>query len=159
MWVYDSLHLSYWRRTQSLLFLLVEAKFPNQSSTGLPPAATAENPGQVYPKSDPNASSETAIPGTDGSSEPPGSMVLGNRDNVFQSKVAKLDDSLREVIATIEDEAMSIGGSRHEDGLLLKLKGWKRELDGIRTGGLNRPGHGIDYRGGLPAEKGGLFVD
>ncbi|KAI0311678.1 hypothetical protein OF83DRAFT_1177344 [Amylostereum chailletii] len=31
-----------------------DAKFPNQHGDGLPPPATPENPGQVYPKSDPS---------------------------------------------------------------------------------------------------------
>ncbi|EJU03666.1 hypothetical protein DACRYDRAFT_105828 [Dacryopinax primogenitus] len=30
-----------------------DAKFPGQGGNGLPPPKTAENPGQVYPKSDP----------------------------------------------------------------------------------------------------------
>ncbi|KZT59484.1 hypothetical protein CALCODRAFT_516089 [Calocera cornea HHB12733] len=32
-----------------------DAKFPGQSGEGLPPAKTRENPGQVYPKSDPQS--------------------------------------------------------------------------------------------------------
>ncbi|KZP01576.1 hypothetical protein CALVIDRAFT_559387 [Calocera viscosa TUFC12733] len=32
-----------------------DAKFPGQGGDGLPPPKTAENPGQVYPKSDPQA--------------------------------------------------------------------------------------------------------
>lgn len=128
----------------------VDAKFPNQSNSGIAPPATPQNPGQVYPKSDPNAAA-SATP-ISGASEPLG---IENQ-RVFQSNLDRLDDSLSGVIATIEDEATSMGNHQREYELLLKFKGWRRELDGIRTSHSNV---GIDHSRGVPAEKGGLFVD
>lgn len=51
-----------------------------------------------------------------------------------------------------------MGRSRGEDGLLIKLRGWRNELDNVRGGGASR-GVGIDHSAGVPAEKGGLFAD
>ncbi|KAI0060094.1 hypothetical protein BV25DRAFT_1993122 [Artomyces pyxidatus] len=41
-----------------------DAKFPHQSGEGLPPAPTKENPGQVYPKSDPSPAPRASVPGS-----------------------------------------------------------------------------------------------
>ncbi|GJE92946.1 hypothetical protein PsYK624_091050 [Phanerochaete sordida] len=43
-----------------------DAKFPNQSSGAIPPSPSRENPGAVYPKSDPKAAPSESVPGTGG---------------------------------------------------------------------------------------------
>ncbi|KAA1466880.1 hypothetical protein DENSPDRAFT_831787, partial [Dentipellis sp. KUC8613] len=40
-----------------------DAKFPGSQSTALPPSPSAENPGQVYPKSDPKPAPPDTVPG------------------------------------------------------------------------------------------------
>ncbi|KAL1938919.1 hypothetical protein VTO73DRAFT_11072 [Trametes versicolor] len=41
-----------------------DAKFPGQHGAGLPPSPSRENPGQVFPQSDPKAASTDSVPGT-----------------------------------------------------------------------------------------------
>ena len=82
----------------------------------------------------------------------------GNPHN-FQSGLKKLDDALNDVIATIEQEATNLGRTGNEDDLLMKLKGWRHELDTVRTGSGNRMGRTVDTSDGVPAELGGIFTD
>ena len=77
----------------------------------------------------------------------------------FQSGLKKLDDALNDVITTIEQEATNLGRTGNEDDLLMKFKGWRRELDSVRTGSRDRMGHRVDASGGVPAELGGIFAD
>lgn len=105
----------------------------------------------------PAASSET-VPGTGGDSEPSTDQYIGNK-HLFQGQLQKLDRALGDVITTIEGESTSMGSSGGEEDLLAKLKGWRRELDGVRRGGANGRRVGIDHSAGVPAEKGGLFTD
>ncbi|PBK72384.1 hypothetical protein ARMSODRAFT_954073 [Armillaria solidipes] len=39
-------------------------KFPHYSNSGLPPSPTIENPGQVYPPTDPSKGAALAFTGT-----------------------------------------------------------------------------------------------
>lgn len=79
----------------------------------------------------------------------------------FQSGLEKLDSALNDVIALIEEEAISLDPymGNIESDLLLKFKGWRRELSTVRTGAAERIGHRLDMSGGVPAELGGIFDD
>lgn len=77
----------------------------------------------------------------------------------FQSGLKKLDDALNDVIAMIEQEATNLGRTGNEDELLIKFKGWRRELGTVRTGTASRIGHRLDMGEGVPAESGGIFTD
>ena len=76
----------------------------------------------------------------------------------FQSGLKRLNNALDDVITLIEQEA-SNGRTGLENELLLKFKGWRRELDSVRTGVGNRMGHGMDMGDGVSAESGGMFTD
>ncbi|TFY76161.1 hypothetical protein EWM64_g7850 [Hericium alpestre] len=41
-----------------------DAAFPGQHSDAIPPSPSRENPGQVYPKSDPTAAPPDSVPGS-----------------------------------------------------------------------------------------------
>ena len=71
----------------------------------------------------------------------------------------RLDDALNDVITTIEQEATNLGRTGKEDDILMKFKGWRRELDTVRTGTGDRMGHRLDTSDGVPAELGGIFAD
>jgi hypothetical protein len=71
----------------------------------------------------------------------------------------RLDDALNDVITVIEQEATNLGRTGNEDELLMKLKGWRRELSTVRTGTGDRIAHGLDMSEGVPAEMGGIFAD
>ena len=77
----------------------------------------------------------------------------------FQSGLKKLDDALNDVIAAIEQEATNLGRTGNEDDLLMKFKGWKQELNSVRTGSGDRLEHRLDASDGVPAELGGIFAD
>lgn len=77
----------------------------------------------------------------------------------FQSGLKRLDDALNDVITTIEQEATNLGRTGNEDDILMKFKGWRRELDAVRTGTGDRMGHRLDTSDGVPAELGGIFAD
>lgn len=77
----------------------------------------------------------------------------------FQSGLKRLDDALSDVITVIEQEAVNLGRTGNEDDLLIKFKGWKQELNLVRTGTGDRPGHRLDASDGVPAELGGIFAD
>lgn len=77
----------------------------------------------------------------------------------FQSGLKKLDSALGDVIAMIEQEATNLGRTGNEDELLIKFRGWRRELSAVRTGSGERIGHRLDMNEGVPAELGGIFED
>jgi len=77
----------------------------------------------------------------------------------FQSGLKRLDDALNDVITTIEQEATNLGRTGDEDELLIKFKGWRRELSAVQTGAGDRIGHGFDMGDGVSAELGGIFTD
>jgi len=56
-------------------------------------------------------------------------------------------------------EEANLGRTEHEDDLLMKFKGWRRELSAVRTGAGDRMEHRLDMSGGVPAELGGIFAD
>jgi len=131
-----------------------DAKFPGQRSPAIPPSPTRENPGQVYPKSDPTAAPSESVPGTGGEHNPTVNLALGN-PFALQSAFANLDKSLDSVISTIESEESSVGASEEVETLLNKFKGWRSELMSLRSGHKKV----VDGTGeGSPA-KGGMFTD
>lgn len=77
----------------------------------------------------------------------------------FQSGLQKLDNALNDVITMIEEEATNLGRTGNEDDLLIKFKGWRQELDVVRTGPGDRAGRRLDTSDGVPAELGGVFAD
>ena len=77
----------------------------------------------------------------------------------FQSELKRLEGALDDVITVIEQEATNLGRTGNEDDLLIKFKGWRRELNGVRTSAGGRLGHRFDMGGGVPAELGGIFAD
>lgn len=80
----------------------------------------------------------------------------------YQASLKRLDDALDDVITAIEQEATNLnpgGQTGDESRLLLKFKGWRRELSTVRSGVGDRIGHRLDMGDGIPAERGGIFAD
>ncbi|KZP33275.1 hypothetical protein FIBSPDRAFT_943671 [Athelia psychrophila] len=131
-----------------------DAKFPGQHGTGAnvePPSPTRENPGQVYPKSDPSPAPSGT--GTGRAAQ----QVLGNpylQTGIFQ----KLDQALVEVVRTIEGEQSAMGASPDEAALIKKFEGWRDELEEIMSG-RPPPAGDAPQTDGVPAEDGGLFTE
>ncbi|THH30309.1 hypothetical protein EUX98_g3877 [Antrodiella citrinella] len=117
-----------------------DAKFPDSTAHGLPPSPSRENPGQVFPKSDPKAAPAGAIPGTGGDHEP--SSFMGN-PFALQGVYNKLDSALDGVISALE---------------VRKFKGWKSELDAMRRSGQTR-GHALPEGDRGAQQEGGMFTD
>ncbi|KAF9450737.1 hypothetical protein P691DRAFT_700642 [Macrolepiota fuliginosa MF-IS2] len=122
-----------------------DAKFPGQH-TGIPPSPTRENPGQVYPKSDPNPAPRRHRSGDD-------SLAPSAISNPFllKSALEAVDGKLAEVIAILEGEERTQGRSDKEDALLSKFIGWRDELGGMLSGRhIVCPTHtGRTIRGGM----------
>ncbi|KAI0339065.1 hypothetical protein BDW22DRAFT_1431980 [Trametopsis cervina] len=129
-----------------------DAKFPDQTSNAIPPSPTRENPGQVYPKSDPQAAPSESVPGTGGEQQP--QSVVGNPFSLHGS-FSKLDSALNEIISALEGEESSVGSSANENVLISKFKSWREELKALRGGAQ---GFGGSEAPGTPQE-GGLFTD
>ncbi|KIP06381.1 hypothetical protein PHLGIDRAFT_107014 [Phlebiopsis gigantea 11061_1 CR5-6] len=102
-----------------------DAKFPNQTGSGLPPSPTRENPGQVFPKSDPKAAPQESVPGTGGERGP--ASVMGN-PYAFKDVLDKLDVALEEAIMAIRAKEDSVSSSTSENALIQKLQSWRDEL-------------------------------
>ncbi|KIM89996.1 hypothetical protein PILCRDRAFT_812791 [Piloderma croceum F 1598] len=133
-----------------------DAKFPGQQGLAEPPPQTRENPGQVYPKTDPSAAPLNSVPGT--GTNRIAQQYLGNpylQNSIFW----KLDKSLTEVIQTIEREQSGVGGSPEEVALVDKFKRWKDELEVIMAGGVSMRDRNSGPVDGIHAEEGGLFND
>ncbi|KAI0354320.1 hypothetical protein OH77DRAFT_1521927 [Trametes cingulata] len=136
----------------------VDAKFPGQRSDAIPPSPSRENPGQVYPQSDPQAAPPESVPGTGGGREPRPSEVLGN-PYVLDSAFSKLDEALTEIISKIQNEERSVGAAANEDALLQKFKGWRDELTQIRSGRKSLRGNEKNADAAAKQDEGGLFAD
>ncbi|KAH8084893.1 hypothetical protein BXZ70DRAFT_1011949 [Cristinia sonorae] len=132
-----------------------DAKFPHSTANGLPPSPSRENPGQVFPKSDPKAAPAESVPGTGGENEP--SSLMSN-PFALQSVFGKLDDALGGVISALESEEKSAGSSANEDATVAKFKQWKTELDQIsRSGQVAQQPRAEDNS--IVQQEGGLFTD
>ncbi|KAF8192731.1 hypothetical protein K438DRAFT_1829551 [Mycena galopus ATCC 62051] len=128
-----------------------------------PPSPCAENPGRVYPRSDPT---KAATPSSDFNSP----RYVGN-PYLMHGSLKKLDHSLGEIIAILEgEEASSL--LDEENPLLQKFRVWREELDNIRAAGGRNPGASASHlqlatppRSRSPTRSrdlnrdGGLFVD
>ncbi|KAI0830222.1 hypothetical protein BC628DRAFT_1313846, partial [Trametes gibbosa] len=131
-----------------------DSKFPGQRVAGLPPSPCRENPGQVFPQSDPEAATAESVPGTGGGD------VLGN-PYVLDDAFARLDGALSDVIEKIRGEVRCVGGSAGEDALLRKFGAWRGELTQIRSGAQAKGARGGGENGGGVGDQqeGGLFTD
>ncbi|OCH90844.1 hypothetical protein OBBRIDRAFT_776184 [Obba rivulosa] len=130
-------------------------QYISKQTPDIPPSPSRENPGQVYPKSDPRAAPHESIPGTGGEHEPGLNNAMGN-PYALESIFDDLDHSLTNVIAALQHEESSVGASTDEDVLLQKFKGWREELLKIRTGTKK---HWPTQNASPTQEGGGLFTD
>ncbi|RPD77160.1 hypothetical protein L226DRAFT_533155 [Lentinus tigrinus ALCF2SS1-7] len=135
-----------------------DAKFPGQHGSGLPPSPSRENPGQVYPQSDPKAAPAETIPGTGGERQPATSGVLGN-PYVLEESFSRLDHALTDVISKFQREERSVGAAPNEDALLRKFSNWRDELTQIRHGQRGVAGRESNADAARKQEEGGLFTD
>ncbi|KAF8064027.1 hypothetical protein FPV67DRAFT_198784 [Lyophyllum atratum] len=103
-----------------------DGKFPTANQyAGLPPSPTRENPGQVFPKSDPQAAPIT--PPNTGPEQYIGNPFLMN------GALRKVDHAFGEVITILESEENSHSGAEEESPLLLRFRQWRDELDMLRA--------------------------
>ncbi|KAJ7730676.1 hypothetical protein DFH07DRAFT_848497, partial [Mycena maculata] len=127
----------------------------------LPPEPCAENPGRVYPRSDPR---KARSPASDFNSP----RYVGN-PYLMHGAFKKLDHALGEVIVVLEgEEASSL--LDEENPLLQKFKEWREELDKIRAADGRSPASASVVqlatpsrsrspgRSRSPIRDGGLFV-
>ncbi|KAJ7607373.1 hypothetical protein FB45DRAFT_948176 [Roridomyces roridus] len=134
-------------------------------ANNIPPEPCAENPGRVYPRSDPRKAASRA-PSSDYIRTP---RYVGN-PYLMHGAFKKLDHSLGELISILEgEEASSL--LDEENPLLQKFKQWRDELDNIRaTDGRSPASTSIAQlatpsrsrspgRSRSPVRAGGLFVD
>ncbi|KAJ7161009.1 hypothetical protein C8R46DRAFT_1106208 [Mycena filopes] len=130
-------------------------------TNNLPPVPCPENPGRVYPRSDPTKAVRAPVSGFNSP------RYVGN-PYLMHGAFKKLDHSLGEVIAILEgEEASSL--LDEENPLLQKFRVWREELDKIRAADgrspasaslvqLATPSRSRSPRRS-PAPDGGLFVD
>ncbi|KAJ7222372.1 hypothetical protein GGX14DRAFT_428574 [Mycena pura] len=124
-----------------------------------PPSPCVENPGRVFPRSDPNKAAVRTPPLDHRSPRYVGNPYL------MHGAIKKLDHSLGEVIAILEgEEASSL--LDEENPLLEKFRVWREELDKIRAAGGRSLGASTPFlqlatpsRSRSPVREGGLFVD
>ncbi|KAE9384629.1 hypothetical protein BT96DRAFT_1026840 [Gymnopus androsaceus JB14] len=135
-----------------------EAKFPTSiGSPDIPPSPTVENPGQVYPRSDPHAAHLHTIPGTGRSNS---SQTLIGNPFLMREAFAKVDHALGNVIDILEREETSVGGSEDENELLRRFRQWRAELDEIRAGQRTPETSKSRSSPRVPPEhEGGMFTD
>ncbi|EIW76635.1 hypothetical protein CONPUDRAFT_168462 [Coniophora puteana RWD-64-598 SS2] len=134
-----------------------DAKFPTTEAHGLPPSPSRENPGQVFPKSDPHAAPESTVPGTGTTQE---SGALTGNPFLLESALAKLDTAIGDVIAIIRDETAAQGSaSSRQNAFLKSLENIKAEAGGVRATAGEGPRAQGAAAGSDSAQAGGLFVD
>ncbi|OAX37596.1 hypothetical protein K503DRAFT_742512 [Rhizopogon vinicolor AM-OR11-026] len=132
-----------------------DAKFPSQKGKTMPPSPSRENPGQVYPKSDPEAAPTASVPGTGSNQE--SSFMIGN-SYLFELALENLDKSIGDVIDMIDQEKTSQGASSREVQVTEKLKGWRDDIANLRANG-GKALRTSRTSGAAAANEGGLFVD
>ncbi|KAJ3492508.1 hypothetical protein NLJ89_g11220 [Agrocybe chaxingu] len=128
----------------------MDAKFPGQVCVGYPPSPSIENPGRVFPKTDPNKA-----PAVSPKRNTPDKFV-GN-PFLMNSALDKVDHSLGEVISVLEQEERSQDRQGGDNALLRKFRSWRNELDNIRMGEEEIP---VPNRAPeITSEAGGMFTD
>ncbi|KAJ8072959.1 hypothetical protein PM082_019542 [Marasmius tenuissimus] len=132
---------------------VTDSKFPGQGESGIPPSPTIENPGQVYPHTDPSKSSDGDLTGRRLES---GSQTLLGNPFLMRESLNKLDHALGDVIRIIEEEEVSQGSSEEQNTLLEKFKQWRNDLDGVRAGVKTPERSRSRVR---PEHEGGMFTD
>ncbi|TBU31337.1 hypothetical protein BD311DRAFT_863555 [Dichomitus squalens] len=137
-----------------------DAKFPANGvqPSGIPPSPSRENPGQVFPKSDPKAAPPASVPGTGGGHEPSAAEALGN-PYVLEEAFSKLDHALTELITKIQGEERRVGAGTSGEALVRKFTGWRDELTQIRRGQGGATGTRRDANESARRKEGGLFAD
>ncbi|KAL0565409.1 hypothetical protein V5O48_016611 [Marasmius crinis-equi] len=150
---------------------VTDSKFPGQHESGIPPSPTIENPGQVYPHTDPSKSSDskssvglsrdeqlltTYRPDDLSGRTARGSQTLLGNPFLMRESLNKLDRALGDVIRVIEEEEISQGGNAEENMLLKKFKLWRGELDEVRAGTKTPERSTSRVR---PEHEGGMFTD
>ncbi|KAL0952467.1 hypothetical protein HGRIS_006735 [Hohenbuehelia grisea] len=124
-----------------------DAKFPDSTVSGLPPSPSRENPGQVFPKTDPAPASP---PPTEGWQKYMGNPYL------MQTTLQKLEHSLNEAISVFEKEQ---GAGTAEGDFLGTLRGWRTELERHFSSRPNPlKGHAVS-EDIPPKREGGMFTD
>ncbi|KAF9529136.1 hypothetical protein CPB83DRAFT_853293 [Crepidotus variabilis] len=128
-----------------------DAKFPGQQPSGLPPAPSRENPGGVFPKSDPS------LPSREPSSQRGTPDKFVGNPYLMNNALNKVDHAFGEVIAILEQEDRSQDRSSSDDALIRKFRAWRSELEDMRTGDkdVSLPAQGSS----LVSQEGGMFTD
>ncbi|KAF8154198.1 hypothetical protein B0H34DRAFT_720832 [Crassisporium funariophilum] len=126
-----------------------DAKFPGPS-TGLPPSPCIENPGRVFPKSDP---SKAATPSPHRSTP---DFLIGN-PFLMNNALDKVDHAFNNIITILESEARSQDRSENGNPLLLKFKDWRDELIRIRSGEETLAWS--ESHAPVQEQEGGMFTD
>ncbi|KAF5385726.1 hypothetical protein D9757_005515 [Collybiopsis confluens] len=134
-----------------------DAKFPTSSNSDIPPSPTIENPGQVFPKSDPHAPRLGTLPGAGRSNS--SQIVIGN-PFLMREAVLKIDHALGNAIDILEREETSVGEPEDENELLKKFRQWRKELDEIHAGHRSLDPSASRSRSRVSlGREGGLFID
>ncbi|KIM41851.1 hypothetical protein M413DRAFT_27415 [Hebeloma cylindrosporum] len=128
-----------------------DAKYPGQIS-GLPPSPTIENPGRVFPPSDPKrgpfvSPRRTATP----------EQFVGN-PFLMSSALDKLDHAFGEVMLILEQEATTQGRAIAGNPLYDKMMSWRDELEKMRLGEEELPDT-LDRTPPTEGQEGGMFTD
>ncbi|KNZ75586.1 hypothetical protein J132_02527, partial [Termitomyces sp. J132] len=138
-----------------------DGKFPTANQgAGLPPLPTRENPGRVFPKSDPQSATAPLTP------------IIQNIDPyignpyLMGGTLRKVDKALSEVIAILESEERSHSGANEEGPLLQKFRRWRDEILSMRGDSQTPPGttsrastRTRSRTRSRSPEAGGMFVD
>jgi len=134
-----------------------DAKFPGQldKNNNIPPSPSRENPGAVFPKSDPQGAPPESIPGTGGEEEPSVQNTLSN-PYVLEDALEKLDRALANAVSTITSEEGSLGVSGEAETLTRKFNGWREELREL-VKGRKKVAQPSATAG--PTKGGGMFTD
>jgi hypothetical protein len=77
----------------------------------------------------------------------------------MQKAFGNLDHALTEVISLLENEESAVSNSDEESDMLRKLRGWRDELDEIRSPGRRLPASRSHSNSRTRHEEGGIFAD
>ncbi|KAF9074421.1 hypothetical protein BDP27DRAFT_1317056 [Rhodocollybia butyracea] len=137
-----------------------DPKFPSAAHAAnpdIPPSPTIENPGQVFPKSDPYPASGNIPGGIDRRAN--NSQTLFGNPFLMREAFSEIDKALRNVIDILEREETTVGGSEDENDLLRKFRHWREELDEIRAGQRTPSVQSRSSSRMPPGHEGGMFTD